>query len=77
MQTRTLPRGIAANLAAHLPLRVVESPVRIPPLRVAMYWHERVQRDARNRWLRSIVARGFEVMAGSAAARSRQAAARS
>lgn len=58
----TLPRGIAFNIATHLPLRVVDSPVNIPPLRVAMYWHERVQQDARSRWLRSVVVRAFDVM---------------
>lgn len=53
----TLPRGIASSLAKGLPLALMEPPLKIPPARAAMYWHERVQRDARHSWLRELVTR--------------------
>lgn len=52
----TVPIGIAKSLLAHLPLQAVSTPVQIPPLKAAMYWHERFQSDSRHKWLRKLVA---------------------
>ena len=63
----TVPRCIARTLVKHLALRMLPSPVRIPTLRVAMYWHERVHRDPRNRWLRAFVLRAVDAALDRAA----------
>jgi DNA-binding transcriptional LysR family regulator len=51
----TLPLRLAHCLADDLDLEAVETPVALPPLQLAMYWHERCHRDPANRWLRSVV----------------------
>jgi DNA-binding transcriptional LysR family regulator len=51
----TLPRRVAHVLAADLGLRVVPTPVALPALQLAVYWHERSHRDPANRWLRQMV----------------------
>jgi DNA-binding transcriptional LysR family regulator len=51
----TLPLRLVHSLADDLGLEAVETPVSLPPLQLAMYWHERSHRDPANRWLRSIV----------------------
>ncbi len=66
----TVPRCIARNLVMHLPLRMLQSPVRIPTLRVAMYWHERFHKDPRNRWLRGIILGAVESAVDRTASKS-------
>jgi DNA-binding transcriptional LysR family regulator len=51
----TLPLRLAHCLADDLGLDAVETPVALPPLQLAMYWHERSHRDPANRWLRNVV----------------------
>jgi DNA-binding transcriptional LysR family regulator len=51
----TLPLRLAHSLADDLGLEAVETPVSLPPLQLAMYWHERSHRDPANRWLRNVV----------------------
>jgi DNA-binding transcriptional LysR family regulator len=51
----TLPLRLAHSLADDLGLDAVETPVTLPPLQLAMYWHERSHRDPANRWLRDVV----------------------
>lgn len=51
----TLPRKLAHSLADDLDLDLVETPVSLPPLQLAMYWHERSHRDPASRWLRDLV----------------------
>jgi DNA-binding transcriptional LysR family regulator len=51
----TLPLRLAHFLADDLGLEAVDTPVSLPPLQLAMYWHERSHRDPANRWLRSVV----------------------
>jgi DNA-binding transcriptional LysR family regulator len=53
----TLPRRLGLALAADLGLIAVETPIALPTLQLAMYWHERCHRDPANRWLRDIVRR--------------------
>ena len=48
-----LRTGAAAELTG-LPL-----PFAVPEIPVAMYWHERLQHDAMNRWLREVFVRLF------------------
>jgi DNA-binding transcriptional LysR family regulator len=51
----TLPRRLAHSLAADLGLGVCETPIPLPTLQLAMYWHERCHRDPASRWLRDLV----------------------
>lgn len=52
----TMPEGLARQLAASLRLRVLPTPLELPPLRIAMAWHERLRRDAGHAWLRQRIA---------------------
>lgn len=56
----TVPRCIANHYPAELGLVELHSPVKIPPLKVAMYWHERMNHDPRHRWLRSRVVQAIQ-----------------
>ena len=51
----TVPIGIATTLVSTLPLQMVAPPVQIPPLKAAMYWHERFHNDSRHKWFRKFV----------------------
>jgi DNA-binding transcriptional LysR family regulator len=59
----TLPLGIARSLAASLHLSIQPCPIKIPQLKVAMYWHERMQSEARHKWFRSLLMRAATEMA--------------
>jgi DNA-binding transcriptional LysR family regulator len=53
----TVPRRLAHALADDLGLDLVDTPVALPALPLAMYWHERSHRDPASRWLRGLVRR--------------------
>jgi DNA-binding transcriptional LysR family regulator len=61
----TLPRGLAHVLAEDLGLLAVDTPVALPSLQLAVYWHARCHRDPANQWLRNLVR---EVLCGPDAA---------
>jgi DNA-binding transcriptional LysR family regulator len=48
-----LPQLLARDYAARQPIRIVDVPLPLPPIRYAAYWHERSQRDLGHRWLRA------------------------
>ncbi len=50
----TMPAKVARLLAAELDLRVIEPPLTLPRFEIALYWHERFDRDPCNRWIRSL-----------------------
>lgn len=52
----TVPRRIAQSYAQSLALHFMAPPLRLPAFRIAMFWHERVDKDAANRWLRRQIA---------------------
>ena len=52
----TLPRRLAASFESQERFRLLPPPVAIPPLTLMLYWHERVNNDPANRWLRSTIA---------------------
>jgi len=56
----TLPANLAALVAAPLGMSVFNTPVALPRIEIAQYWHERYHRDPAHRWLRSIT---FELFA--------------
>jgi DNA-binding transcriptional LysR family regulator len=50
----TLPENLAASVAAQLGLAVFKTPLQLPRIEIAQYWHERFHRDAAHRWLRAM-----------------------
>lgn len=52
----TTPRWLACKLADHVGLAIRRPPVSVPPVRVAMLWHERSHRDPAHRWFRGVLA---------------------
>lgn len=50
----TLPANLAALVAAPLGMSVFRTPIALPRIEIAQYWHERSHRDAAHRWLRGI-----------------------
>lgn len=54
----TIPANLAHDLG-RLRLAVFRTPIAIPPIEVAQYWHERYQRDPGHRWLRQTCATLF------------------
>jgi DNA-binding transcriptional LysR family regulator len=51
----TMPRRAAAEIAATVPIVVLEPPLPLPGFDVSQLWHERQHADARHAWLRRIV----------------------
>jgi DNA-binding transcriptional LysR family regulator len=59
----TVPERLTWSLDPRLGVRVLRPPIALPPLRGALYWHERSNADPRHRWFRRLlleVARGIE-----------------
>jgi DNA-binding transcriptional LysR family regulator len=50
----TLPANLAKSVAAPLGLAAFKTPLALPRIEIAQYWHERFHRDAAHRWLRSL-----------------------
>lgn len=61
-----LPRKLAVDYAASLPLRLLDSPLDLGAFDVSMAWHERMHRDAGHVWLRGL----FRELATTLGARS-------
>ena len=48
----TMHQRLARLYAAHLPLRILQPPVKIPVMREFMLWHRTMDRDPMHSWLR-------------------------
>jgi DNA-binding transcriptional LysR family regulator len=48
----TMPERYTVLLGGNAALRVLRMPVKMPPLDLYLYWHDRVHDDPANRWLR-------------------------
>lgn len=48
----TLAERIAKFFVAQLPVRIVEPPLRLPRIRLAMIWHDQYDPEPAHRWLR-------------------------
>ena len=59
----TLPANLAALVATPLGMSVFRTPVSLPRIEIAQYWHERYHRDPAHKWLRSIT---YELFASRA-----------
>jgi LysR family nod box-dependent transcriptional activator len=53
----TLPSKLAAQQAITLPLRVLDPPLALPPLRIVMQWHRTLESDGATQWMRELVLR--------------------
>lgn len=51
----TVPERATDDLDPRLALRRMKPPVALPPLRGALYWHERSNADPRHRWFRRLL----------------------
>jgi DNA-binding transcriptional LysR family regulator len=51
----TVPRRLALGFNKALKLQVLPMPFTLPPFRLSMLWHERVDSDPAHRWLRELV----------------------
>jgi DNA-binding transcriptional LysR family regulator len=60
----TVPETVASELGAKLELRAFPTPVKMPRIEVAQYWHERFHREPGNRWIRSVFASLFATNGG-------------
>jgi len=64
----TIPEPLAryfSSVSAHL--RVVELPFRPPRIELKQFWHRKFHHDDRNRWLRGLVSKIFQLRAKSSA----------
>ncbi len=57
-----LPGEFAAQISRHLPLTILEIPLKLPAVRMEMAWHLRVDADPAHRWLRESL---VEIMTGA------------
>ncbi len=51
----TIPAKLGASLQEDLRLVQINPPLDLPSIEISQIWHERVDRDAGHRWLRSLV----------------------
>jgi DNA-binding transcriptional LysR family regulator len=51
----TVPRRLALRFSKQLKLQMLTIPFSIPPFRLSMLWHERVESDPAHTWLREMV----------------------
>ena len=56
----TVPRELATRFAGHDSVRVLATPVEVPPFAIRQHWHPRFQHDAANTWLRRLVKQVFD-----------------
>ena len=50
----TLPTNLARRIAGPLGLVAFETPITLPRIEIAQFWHERYHRDAGHQWLRKV-----------------------
>ncbi|NUP13966.1 MAG: LysR family transcriptional regulator [Polyangiaceae bacterium] len=53
----TAPRELVGQIAERLELVMLEPPVALPPVPVAMVWNDRAHTDPAHQWFRGVVAR--------------------
>ncbi|WP_020656749.1 LysR family transcriptional regulator [Massilia niastensis] len=56
----TVPRELATKFASYKSIRMVDTPIEVPPFAIRQHWHPRVQHDAANSWLRRLVKDTFD-----------------
>ncbi len=56
----TVPRELATRFAGYNSIRVIDTPVAVPPFAIRQHWHPRFQHDPANTWLRRLVKETFD-----------------
>ncbi len=51
----TLPKNLADIIAGPLGLAAFRTPLQLPRIDIAQYWHERYHRDGAHQWIRSVI----------------------
>jgi DNA-binding transcriptional LysR family regulator len=51
----TLPKNLADIIAEPLGLVAFKTPLQLPRIDIAQYWHERYHRDGAHQWMRSLI----------------------
>jgi len=53
----TVPHAVGVFVKdVHLNIRIAQPPMRTPKIDLKLHWHRNFQRDAKNKWLREVVA---------------------
>jgi DNA-binding transcriptional LysR family regulator len=55
----TVPLAVGTSFAKFTPLKLVKPPFELPRFDLKQHWHRRFHKDARNVWLRSVIASLF------------------
>jgi DNA-binding transcriptional LysR family regulator len=55
----TLPKNLADIIAGPLGLVAFRTPLQLPKIDIAQYWHERYHRDGAHQWIRSVIFDSF------------------
>jgi DNA-binding transcriptional LysR family regulator len=55
----TLPKNLADIIAEPLGLVAFKTPLQLPRIDIAQYWHERYHRDGAHQWIRSLIFETF------------------
>ena len=58
----TIPRPLAELMQPLAPVVLHPVPVRMPPLNIDVFWHERLHDDPGTRWLRSLLPRAMQTI---------------
>lgn len=58
----TVPRELATKFASYKTIKMVETPVSLPPFAIRQHWHPRFQHEAANIWLRRQVKDAFDTV---------------
>lgn len=57
-----VPSNLAAVVADHIPLQLLDPPLQLPGFDVTMTWHQRFQADPGSQWLRGVFVHLFDSM---------------
>jgi hypothetical protein len=52
----TVPMAVGASFAQFARIKLMEPPLEIPTFDLKQHWHRKFHQDAKNAWLRSVVA---------------------
>jgi DNA-binding transcriptional LysR family regulator len=52
----TVPERFALSVAGPYSLQILKPPLRLPPISICAYWHERTQREPAHRWFSKVLA---------------------
>lgn len=55
-----VPMTLGRQLAIDMGLQLVTPPLELPEIQIAMYWHDRVHREAGSQWIRGVLRELFQ-----------------